>query len=505
MRITARMLADRLGDRVVATRGLDGPLPEHGAVQPLLPSSRRLAPGGAYVIPSDRAADPPEADASNLAICQAPWTADLPCPTLVCRGPLDALFQDCERAFDAYSRLEEQLIDGLVEDRPVEALLGALSVFTGNILELLDPSLHVIARINPVLAADGSVEPRPESLDIAISASTISAMAQSNVLRETFESRTAYVFRSPLFDNASVILNLFHGDEFLGQLVHIATRRPVLSGDPDLLDRLGRHFRHLLLRRSPAIDASLHPVEYFVAEMLGGRIADRAFMAAQLAPLGWRLDDPYAVLHLRRPTTAPPAYYVSRVAEALGCGLAFSFEDGVVALLRTEDCAEEEAAMRLEPFLAGADLVAGLSERFTDFLAAGAFLVQARDAGRLGALEPGRPRLVRYRDHAIDHLALSALEAGRDEAFLHPAIRRLEAAEGHGRSELLETLRRFVRSGGNFAATAASLHIHRNSLKYRLKRIREITGIDPEDMEERLRITLSFRMRDVKAALVRGG
>jgi sugar diacid utilization regulator len=45
-------------------------------------------------------------------------------------------------------------------------------------------------------------------------------------------------------------------------------------------------------------------------------------------------------------------------------------------------------------------------------------------------------------------------------------------------TELVTTLSRYYGCGGNYDATAAALHVHRSTLRYRLQRIRDLTGHD---------------------------
>ncbi|MRH41256.1 hypothetical protein GH741_01045 [Aquibacillus halophilus] len=55
--------------------------------------------------------------------------------------------------------------------------------------------------------------------------------------------------------------------------------------------------------------------------------------------------------------------------------------------------------------------------------------------------------------------------------------------------QLIETLRTYLLKNQSIKVTAASLHIHSNTLHYRLKQIKELTGIDPRTTEG---ITLFF-------------
>ncbi len=67
------------------------------------------------------------------------------------------------------------------------------------------------------------------------------------------------------------------------------------------------------------------------------------------------------------------------------------------------------------------------------------------------------------------------------EPLLRP-LRQYDAARG---ADLMLTLRRFLDEGGNIAATADRLFLHRNSVIYRLGRIGELTGLDLRDREVR--------------------
>lgn len=62
--------------------------------------------------------------------------------------------------------------------------------------------------------------------------------------------------------------------------------------------------------------------------------------------------------------------------------------------------------------------------------------------------------------------------------------------------ELVTTLREVLRFPGNLAAAARELGVHSNSLRYRIARIREVSGIDLNDPESRLRTALTFLIRD---------
>jgi DNA-binding PucR family transcriptional regulator len=65
------------------------------------------------------------------------------------------------------------------------------------------------------------------------------------------------------------------------------------------------------------------------------------------------------------------------------------------------------------------------------------------------------------------------------------------------RAELVKTLAHYLDCGGNYDLTAQSLQIHRSTLRYRLARIRDITGRDLQDVDTRLNLHLATRVLGV--------
>jgi DNA-binding PucR family transcriptional regulator len=60
-------------------------------------------------------------------------------------------------------------------------------------------------------------------------------------------------------------------------------------------------------------------------------------------------------------------------------------------------------------------------------------------------------------------------------------------------TDLVTTLSHYFDSAGNYDQTAASLHIHRSTLRYRIKRIRELTGHELGEVDCRLNLQVATR------------
>lgn len=75
--------------------------------------------------------------------------------------------------------------------------------------------------------------------------------------------------------------------------------------------------------------------------------------------------------------------------------------------------------------------------------------------------------------------------------LLHPALEALERYDVENRSELRKTLSVYLQQERNQLFSAKVLHIHPNTMRYRLQRIMDITGLTLEDPEELKYLRLS--------------
>jgi DNA-binding PucR family transcriptional regulator len=74
-------------------------------------------------------------------------------------------------------------------------------------------------------------------------------------------------------------------------------------------------------------------------------------------------------------------------------------------------------------------------------------------------------------------LAMSG-DTGAMERFVAEWLGRLTDYDSRHGTALVLTLSEYLDCGGSYDATARALSVHRSTLKYRLKRIREISGQD---------------------------
>ncbi len=104
------------------------------------------------------------------------------------------------------------------------------------------------------------------------------------------------------------------------------------------------------------------------------------------------------------------------------------------------------------------------------------------------------PGLRRCRDLALPYLLRTLKEDEMSAHLLHPALEILKKYDRENDTELFGTLRAYVETGCSQRDTAGLLHVHLNTLKYRLGRLRELTRVDFKNQEEVFYLWLSLRI-----------
>ncbi len=129
---------------------------------------------------------------------------------------------------------------------------------------------------------------------------------------------------------------------------------------------------------------------------------------------------------------------------------------------------------------AGVGSVVGPSDMRKSFLQAERALAAAEENGS-----------VIFEEELQLEIVLQDITQDSREAFLERTITPL-----FYESELMETLKAFFEQDQSLKNTAAAQHIHINTLHYRLKRIEEVTGLNPRKSNDFVILYIAMRLLD---------
>ncbi|WP_317495459.1 PucR family transcriptional regulator ligand-binding domain-containing protein [Haloechinothrix sp. LS1_15] len=119
---------------------------------------------------------------------------------------------------------------------------------------------------------------------------------------------------------------------------------------------------------------------------------------------------------------------------------------------------------------------------------------EARHACRLSELRAGQAVLTGHEDLASHMMLLAAVPDDVRQSFRERVLGPVLAYdEAHGGS-LVPTLRAFLDSSGSWTKCARELHLHVNTLRYRIQRIEQLTGRDLGRIDDRVDFYLAFSL-----------
>ena len=205
-------------------------------------------------------------------------------------------------------------------------------------------------------------------------------------------------------------------------------------------------------------------------------------LAAAAAEAGWRVPAAVAVVAFAHPE---PLRLTGRLPADALVGGAESAGRAVIA-------DPEAPGRRDELRVAFRGVAAALGPAVPAVRAAAS---AQRAALALALAAPDEP-LVVADDRLADILLLGDPALGADLA--DRALAPLDALPAAARERLVETLRAWLAHQGDVRAAAERLHVHTQTVRYRLNRLRDVLGDALDDPAARLELQLALRARELR-------
>jgi sugar diacid utilization regulator len=151
-----------------------------------------------------------------------------------------------------------------------------------------------------------------------------------------------------------------------------------------------------------------------------------------------------------------------------------------------QDCVALAAAL-------GAEVGIGMSG-WHERSAVGIAYAEAMDAVEIAARTGIRGRAVRLDEVLVDYLLDSSPPAKR---ILKATLRPLVAYDEARRTALVATLRAYLDTRFNITKSAEVLFVNPNTVVYRLRRIKKLSGRDPQNPDDLLVLSLAMKLADL--------
>lgn len=413
--------------------------------------------------------------------------------SLVCHNcNQEELLNDILGAFDYYNTWEQELRDAAAEHMPLP--------------QMLDIAMRVMKQPVAVVELDGNVlalaDTTPPSTDPqwrylaknrALDHASFSQpfFNDRGQAREDLSDQPEYLHVADMLEVGSVSFYLTADGERLATVMIFVSTQPAIQRCIQLCSVLAPCL--LKAGEFQGNASRLRSRTSVLTSLLSGEPVSEEVLEAFRRNI--HLNPPWQLVALKSLTIqnyTQRNMLIHSLQNFSTANLALEYDETVLILLRQSDCAallrELEARMGLGSFLVGISLPL---HRLRDLPMGYQQVCFAMEQGTTCGVYA-------CQDFALSYLLKGVRQQSLTSQLLHPALYGLRLYDQDNGTELCETLRVYLRQERNQSETARLLNIHRNTLKYRLERIHDLTALKDDDFMERMYLNLSLLLLDEK-------
>lgn len=334
---------------------------------------------------------------------------------------------------------------------------------------------------------------------------TYQTTCRSNV-QKIRAGQTPLIIRKAPRDATLLVCGINTPRRFRANLIVLEKERAFTESDSGLLTLMATSLSTILDEHYPSSGLKIHACDYLICDLLDTPKIDVTQMRERCRIVSFAPRPPLQILTLcnSKNITAIPVLNMARGhLENLFPGCKTVIHNNRTVTILTGNCLDSQsfADCGIVPFLKKYGLTASLSMPFMKLKDIYEYYMQTVHALEYGSTMQPSSLFYDYEDYTLCRL-LDDLKV--DENFCHPCIRQLQEYDAKHRTDYTWTLYSYIMHLRSIRDGAAAMHIHYNTMKYRLGRILELIDLSPEDNGTFVLLYLSFKVMELSGVAFQG-
>lgn len=304
-----------------------------------------------------------------------------------------------------------------------------------------------------------------------------------------------------------VAIAIRRNNDVLGYIWAQEVNRPITADDDEILRLAARAAVARLMQRQGKRKAEEQRRKEFLWELLLGNHSSEAVIRQKADSLQMQLPTSYLICiveaagarldqYLYPLLMRDKLYWVvdgSQIILLIGLTEAKKEQNDV--LIRKVEQFLADSLEKLEAHVSEGQVTAGYGlghKTYTDIVKS---YREALHAVKVKKLFPRETEGIHgYHELGIYRYLLQVKQWEEEQGYRNERIEKLKQYDRDNQTAMLETLETFLDAAGKVNVTAQRLHVHINTLSYRLRRIEEIVRVDLENMNQRAALYLELKM-----------
>lgn len=393
-----------------------------------------------------------------------------------------------------------QFLDALFHDDGLQGILDVGYSVLGNPLFLADNSYKYLA-VSSGAQADNPLMEKENALG-HIEKEGIEFIRRNKLDDQVRKSNRPVYIQNPIHNNKGMMIGMvkIHDIE-VAHIMMYEQNHLFADNDYELMQRLCRIISIEMQKTDFYKKNKGTMYAYFIGDLLDNNSGNIEQSRERLATLGYKLQNDLFILSISNKYNATSEsrqeMIIADLQNRIPNSLYVIYQNNIIFLIN--GCHAEDNHRfnnpSVEEYLKANGLIAGLSNCFSNIQEIRKYYEQSLKAAQLGQKMDNEPGLYRYEAMTIFHLMeISESKDYNLLDFCHPALLTLRAYDEEKKTDFFNTLYQYLNFSQNTQQTADYLHIHKNTLLYRIEKIKKITGNPLNHGDELIKLHFSFKI-----------
>ncbi|MCL6479452.1 MAG: helix-turn-helix domain-containing protein [Peptococcaceae bacterium] len=336
-----------------------------------------------------------------------------------------------------------------------------------------------------------------------ISYEAITLLKADKLLDLGYNKKYPFIVEKGRYGYQRIVSYIFVNNKPVATLVVYEYKKPFSETDLQITDLLCKVLSLEMQKNSFISHSKGLAYEYFINDLLDGKTNDRDIIQERIKSLDWLIEEILYILTVdisEFDRTHRTLHFLRNMIEGMVSGCkSIVYNDRIVLVItrsRSNPLSGTDLS-KIAEFFEKNSIYGGLSREFHNLEFMKDHYEQSVTALKLGRrIKKGNP-LFYYDDFIIYYLLDLASQQGELTQLCKPALLKLMEYDRKNNTSYVKILYCYLVNERNITHTSTALDTHRNTLVYRIEKIKDILNVNLDDSEVRLKLLVSYKMLEL--------